>query len=368
MHEVSLPRGPRDVDAAWMTSLLRAVGLLGSDADVASVSLEAPESQGNAGGALRARLRYAPASSKSPETLIVKLVPEGEGARSLMRETGFARAEVGLYRDLAPRLPVRTPRCYFAAADDDGHAVLVLEDLGDVRATWPGRPIAAREAALLLASLADLHAQFWNDPALLRHAWLPSPVERTPLWERMLSEIDAILRDVVVGQVPGSLHALIETALPRLPRIAAHASGPPFTLTHGDFTHRNVALLDAVPVAFDWQLVQRTRGARDVAYLLPFLALDPAAGETALALVDTYHARLVACGVHDYARAELARDQRIAMFEVMLVGLATLWPGLRRARAERRTVPIERLGLFRMVAAGVEQLRLVETLSSEFPL
>ena len=87
MHGVSLPRGPRDVDAAWMTSLLRAVGLLGSDADVASLALEAPESQGNAGGALRARLRYAPPSAKSPETLIVKLAPEGEEAgRGELRE------------------------------------------------------------------------------------------------------------------------------------------------------------------------------------------------------------------------------------------------------------------------------------------
>jgi hypothetical protein len=246
--------------------------------------------------------------------------------------------------------------------------VLVLEDLGDVGATWNARPIAAREAALLLDSLAELHAAFWNDPSLLGYAWLKSPAERVAVWQGMWSELGAVLREVVSGEVPAALTTLIDVAVPRLPAIAAQLSGPPFTLTHGDFTHRNVALLEGAPVAFDWQLTQRARGARDVAYLLPFLALDRAAGETALALVDAYHARLVSCGVRAYSRQDLAHDQRIAMLEVLQIGLATLWPGLRRARAEGQKVPLEQLGLLQMVAAGAKQLRLAETLAAEFPL
>jgi hypothetical protein len=72
--------------------------------------------------------------------------------------------------------------------------------------------------------------------------------------------------------------------------------------------------------------------------------------------------------VRAYSRQDLAHDQRIAMLEVLQIGLATLWPGLRRARAEGQKVPLEQLGLLQMVAAGAKQLRLAETLAAEFPL
>ncbi|MDH5674992.1 MAG: ecdysteroid 22-kinase family protein [Myxococcales bacterium] len=349
-----------------MTAALRGAGLL-PRGEVTQVSLASPEEEGNAGSALRAQLCYSgDAPAGAPATLIVKLPPDAPGRRAAMLATGFVRAEAGFYRDLQPRVPIRTPRCYLAQDDDEGNAVLLLEDLGDVPGSWPARRLDAAHARSMFARLAELHAHFWNDEQLVSHRWLQPPTARVDFWRSALSEIVELLHDVVDGTVPPQITALREIIVPRLTAIAAHLDGPPFTLVHGDFTFRNAALLDGEPVAFDWQLCQRMRGARDVAYLMPFLDLTDDPGVRPDELVNGYHDALVARGVHDYTRAELAYDQTLAAIEVMQVGLATLWPSLRSLRAEGRRIPLAKLGLVQTVAVGIERLGLIELVRSDF--
>lgn len=77
-------------------------------------------------------------------------------------------------------------------------------------------------------------------------------------------------------------------------------------------------------------------------------------------------ARLVAHGIRDYARAELAYDQRLALLEVVQIGLASMWGGLRRARANGEKIQSSRLGMLHMVAAGVRRISLIDHIKSEF--
>lgn len=360
-----IPRTRADVDAAWMNAVLRHAGVLDA-ATVTSVELATPEEEGNAGGALRARLQYGDAGPGLPASVIVKLPPETPEHRRAMLRTGFVRAEAGFYRELAERVPLRTPHCYLALDDDDGNAVLVLEDLGDVPGSWPARRLNAEHARLMLARLAELHARFWNVTGLERYPWLAPPSARVSYWQSALSEICGLLDAVVDGELPPQIPELIATVVPRLPAIAAHLDGPPFTLVHGDFTFRNAALVDGEPIAFDWQLCQRMRGARDVAYLMPFLNLSEDPGVRPRSLVNGYHDRLLELGVTDYSREALAYDQDLAMLEVIQIGLATPWPWLRSLRDSGERVPLERLGLVKMIAAGLERTGLLAKVRSDF--
>ncbi len=360
-----IPRSRTEVDAPWMEAVLRHAGVLAASS-VSSVELATPEEEGNAGGALRARLQYSDAGPGLPSSLIVKLPPEAPEHRRAMLRTGFVRAEAGFYRELAARVPLRTPRCYLALDDDEGNAVLVLEDLGDVPGSWPARRLSAEHARLMLARLADLHACFWNDAELERHPWLAPPSARVSYWQSALSEIGGLLEAVVDGELPPQIPELMETVVPRLPAIAAHLDGPPFTLVHGDFTFRNAALVNSEPVPFDWQLCQRMRGARDVAYLMPFLDLSADPGVRPASLVDGYHVRLLELGVTGYSREALAYDQELAMLEVFQIGLATSWPWLRSLRASGERVPLERLGLVKMIAVGLERTGLLAKIRSDF--
>jgi hypothetical protein len=71
-------------------------------------------------------------------------VPETGALRSIVARIGTMRyaSEVGLYQQVAPRIALRTPYCYFAATDPDADRyVRLLEDLAPAGAAklnrWP---------------------------------------------------------------------------------------------------------------------------------------------------------------------------------------------------------------------------------------
>ena len=74
-------------------------------------------------------------------------------------------------------------------------------------------------------------------------------------------------------------------------------------------------------VFFDWQMVQESSCAYDVAYFLSSaLEADSATVET---LLDQYHDALCACGVADYSRQQLGLEYRCAL-RVILANLLTI--------------------------------------------
>src|ERR1700722_4118038 len=83
------------------------------------------------------------------------------------------RCEMTFYREVANRVHLDIPRCYFAAMNECGDGFTpALEDLVPAQ---PGDRIAgcsvdqARAAAV---NVAGLHAPTWNDPSLRELDWL----------------------------------------------------------------------------------------------------------------------------------------------------------------------------------------------------
>jgi hypothetical protein len=89
-----------------------------------------------------------------PATLVAKLPASGP------HEPGDAQAlrnyelEVRFYQELAPTLPVRTPRCHHAdIASDAGSFVLLLEDMAPARQGDQLLGCTPDEAAVAVAEL-----------------------------------------------------------------------------------------------------------------------------------------------------------------------------------------------------------------------
>lgn len=327
--------------------------------------------QGNAGVVSRVVLQYGEARS-GPASLVVKLPPEDRARREQASRAGWFESEVRFYRELAPDCPVRTPRCFLAEGEpSDLRWVLVLEDLGDPVGTWPeGRGLPREQARMMVDELAMLHAAFWNAPRLAAAPWLRTPVDNVPFWQGVIQSVARHLPDALAFEVPAGVLPLLETLHPRLPALAEHLASPPYTLAHGDFTQRNSSLgADGRPTAFDWQLVQRARAARDVAYLVPFLRPEVTRGSGLRELLERYHAGLVQHGVSGYSLGALERDQVLATTEVMQVGLATIAPSLAAAVAggERTEAPWLR-GLLGSIGDGATRLHLIEHLKAQFPV
>lgn len=114
----------------------------------------------------RMRVTYNAAGREArlPASLIVK------GGFSAHREmmAYIYELEMRFYRDLAPRLDVRVPRCFFAGNDaDNGQAIVILEDLDAAGARFcrVETPLGYEQAAAQLEALAACHSRCWNSSA-----------------------------------------------------------------------------------------------------------------------------------------------------------------------------------------------------------
>jgi aminoglycoside phosphotransferase (APT) family kinase protein len=75
--------------------------------------------------------------------------------------------EARYYRDIAPALPLPTPRCWFAGSDPDSYqSIVILEDLDLAGVTWlhGQKPQSPAAVARRLAVLAEFHAASWIGP------------------------------------------------------------------------------------------------------------------------------------------------------------------------------------------------------------
>ncbi len=150
---------PDELTPAWLTDALRAGGLA---ATVDRVR-HAPVGTGQMSGCFRLTLDYA--RGDGPRHLVAKL----PSADPEVRRNGAATyvTEVGFYRDIAPTVSVRAPRCWYAVGDIDRAAFVLLLD--DMAPAEPGNQITGcdvEQARAAIVNLAGLHGPRWCDDSL----------------------------------------------------------------------------------------------------------------------------------------------------------------------------------------------------------
>ena len=257
-----LPRDIADVDAATLSRLV--------EADVRAVEVEAR----NSGTTTRARLRVTSDDDRLPPTLFMKVAPTETKTRLFVNLMGLGRLEVAFYRDLRASVPVATPEV-FAARYDPGLArfALVLEDLegrgcrfGDIT-----KPCTSDHAAAVVSALARLHAAFWDSPRFGGDlGWVPSQ-HRDPngaLVARLVKRSVAQVERSHADRIPERVRTGGREVLARRPALDAALARRPLTLLHGDTHIGNMAFDGPSPVFFDWQVVRRGPGLRDVTYFM----------------------------------------------------------------------------------------------------
>jgi len=248
--------------------------------------------------------------------LIVKAPARDPDAHAIALHFGYYAREAGTYLSLLPRPGVRTPHCYGMTEGPKG-PVLVLEDLGALRAGDQLAGASASDAFAAADLLADLHAAFWNDPTLAACSWLPGPPDPTIRgYGHLFALTWDTFRSRVAELVPREHLDAAQRTITHFDDVVERFSAAPRTLVHGDFRLDNVLFRDdpnePVPsaTALDWQLAAWGRGAYDLA----LFAAGSIATDTRRAieddLIERYHARLATNGVDDYTLADCRRDYR----------------------------------------------------------
>lgn len=167
------------------------------------------------------------------------------------------RAEVLFYREIAPTIGVRIPRCYRAEVNEAG-TELVLEDLS----RW-------RRGADPLAVAGEL--------ARLHHRWEGRAAERWPWLRRVGAAADLVgavfdrawPRLAGRDDLPASVRVAGARLVDRVAELESADGGQPSTLIHGDCATPNLRTGPGGEIAFlDWEDVSAAPGINDLARFL----------------------------------------------------------------------------------------------------
>ena len=300
---LTMPIEIGDIDAVWLTAAMAA--RLPDGVAVRSFTVETiGTGLGLMGLLYRLTIDYdGDRDGACPPTAIVKLPVLIDATRQVALAYRFYEKEVAFYRDLARETPLQTPAVYFGAHDPDtDNFVLVMQDLGHLRAADQIAGCERDDALAAVAALARHHASFWNDPRLAGDelAWIPfgsdAPIPEgivqgfTSAWAPFVEFIGDDLSPEIkaVGDwLPGAARDLL--TIP---------DGHPVTIAHGDYRLDNLFFDDARTVtALDWQITTKSVGGYDFAYFVS-QSLSAADRRRYLDdLVDTYLATLADVGI-----------------------------------------------------------------------
>jgi aminoglycoside phosphotransferase (APT) family kinase protein len=258
MTTIPLPDRPEAITAAWLTGAL-ATSLAG----VEIAEVEVVDRHSGTTGRARLRLSHA-AGSTGPETVFVKLPPFGDAQRLMVAATDMGRREARFYETLGAEAPVRVPRSYFAAhGEEPTDYIIVLEDLEAAGCTFPRgvEEHAIRHGRQVVEALARLHAHHWEDARFASElSWVPRAM-RGALGAQLIDSA----REQFSRDLPPVFSELCRLYVAHHERICDLWDEGESTLIHGD-THTGNQFLDGDRVGFyDWAVISRSPGIRDVA-------------------------------------------------------------------------------------------------------
>ncbi|EHB58831.1 aminoglycoside phosphotransferase [Mycolicibacterium rhodesiae JS60] len=301
---VSIPRGEKDLDDAWI-----------SDVFGSPVRITAMEGVG-VGAAFACQLYrlFLDGPDSVPGSVVVKLPVEGE-IRAVVDGIGAYGREVVFYREISGQLPVRTPRAYAAAqATDNTDFVLVIEDLTDCEPVDQVDGLTMPQAEAAVDALARLHAWSWGRTDLLDgYADQFWPIDSEPgtalqkQYGALFAHVWTARRDAFSELLGPAAQRVGDHFAQLQPELVAQLAAPR-CLTHGELRADNMFVDGSgEPVFFDFQAAQQECGVRELQYLIGTSLPEDTLARVEDVLLERYVAGLHDAGV-DYAVAA-AREQ-----------------------------------------------------------
>jgi len=342
-----IPSTPDEVTADWLT------GALG--ADVADV--ERLDEHSGTTGRLRVGLTYA-GEADGPASVFVKLPPFEESQQRLVAATDMGRREARWYEGPAREAPLRIPRCFFAAhGEERTEYVMVLEDLAAEGATFTNRLESGAEehGRQVVESLGRLHAHFWEDPRFDDElSWL-QPAMRG----KKGAEFVALAMERLGGDFPPVFTELCRLYIDHADAIAELWDEGERTLIHGDTHAGNQFVDDGVVGLYDWAVISRSPGIRDVAIYLGNSVPTEVRRANEQGWLAAYRQVLVDGGVEAPSASDLRDRYRRCVLYAWIAAATTLAMGSRwqpvevgRLGTERATqtcADLDTVGAFRDV-------------------
>lgn len=257
---ISIPASPTEVTQEWLSQIFgdvsssRILTVINGTATKIQVEMDLP-------------------SQAAPKRIWIKSGMEPHSSRDGL-EAVYA-GESLYYRDIAGKYDTRTPACHFAATDEKGHSIIVLDDLLEQGATFVDIVSAGSPdfVARALEAIARYQASSWMAPELADNEWLRTggshyaydlvswlytpdrwaEYSRLPRFRKLAPE----LRDPAIL---AKAHRQV---------LEDYCRREPWALCHGDCHFGQAYLLpDGEVRLLDWQAVQTAHWSHDVSYFM----------------------------------------------------------------------------------------------------
>jgi hypothetical protein len=286
-------------------------------------SLEAQllgENRGFQSTTWRLLLNCEPADT-APSSVILKSETANQDFNDFSRLNNAFGREVGVYTHCTPRLPDHQPRVF--ASHGSEPYWLLMEDLTHLRSGDQVIGLSYAETLASVERMAAIHAEFWMDPSLTKHSWLPEH----GFWfaDPKAEVVDDFFATYGVRFGPEACR-LFRAVLEQTKAIDQALEERPWTLVHGDLRADNLlfdhASGDPSSVIIDWSWASRSMAAIDIAFLVGGSTPPVQRLGRHDTLLHTWHQALIKHGVRDYPLEEARRDLQLAALRCITTGVA----------------------------------------------
>lgn len=256
-----------------------------------------------------------------PASVILKSETSDQDFNEFSRLNNAFGREVGVYTHCTPRLPDHQPSVY--ATNNSEPFWLLMEDLTHLRSGDQVIGLSDQETLATIRRMAAIHAEFWMDPGLQQHSWLPSH----GFW--FSTPDPAIVEDFFATygvRFGPDVCRLYRAVLEQTSAIDAAIAARPWTLVHGDLRADNLLFgrtaEDPDSVIIDWSWASRSVAAIDIAFLVGGSTPQVQRLRRHDDLLLAWHRELLNRGVRDYSLSEARRDLQLAALRCITAGLA----------------------------------------------
>ena len=292
------PSTPEDLTSAW---LAQALGRPVNGFEV--------ERFGEGAGVIGQVTRVHLDCDEPPRSIIAKFPSPAAENRAVAATYDMYGREVRFYQNIASRVQMRTPACYYAAHDPATQDfVLLLEDLQGYRIGDQVAGCSADEARAVVRALAKFHASAWDPGDELDLPSHNNPAQRDGMvagfqagWPVIMERFSHLVPDAAL---------VAEKRMPELTgALLTEMCTPPVSICHADVRLDNVFFGDEEIFFVDWQSVCTSAPEQDLAYFVTQSVHPEVIPHQEL--LDLYYETLTGLGV-TYERTRFERRYKVA--------------------------------------------------------
>ena len=281
---------------------------------------------GQMGKCIRYQLAYGTSDPNCPQTLIGKFASDDPGSRMTGITTLNYVREVGFYNNIASKLTIPMPKCYYAAVEDEGvEHLLLLEDLAPAEQGDQIVGCSPELAESAAKQLVGLQGPTWCDASLRTANWLA---------REDLDAYHALAKEAYQTLIPGFVdrfsNALTKAHVELFEQLGSSSNFPVylpneeiFCLSHMDYRLDNFLINEQSSPAritvVDWEGVGVNQPLTDVAYLLGSSLLPDVRIAYEEKIVRAYYNVLVDFGITGFSWDECWSAYRRASLHGFIV-------------------------------------------------